>query len=263
MQETRIKRTSMEKKIIFLFGLSCLLSLSFTLHVIGNNLETGKNHKEYIALKTWRAGEKVSHQSVKAFGIENCFKIEGIGNVLFKRMEGKSFKQACTVPRSELRYIKTLHYNKKGEICLGEMVCNKAISKDVVEIFYVLYKAHYPIERMVLIDEYDADDTCSMEANNSSSFNFRFVSGTQKLSSHSRGLAIDINPLYNPYVRTGKNGKTIVLPSKGAKYADRSQDFPYKIDTNDLCYKEFIKRGFKWGGAWKNLKDYQHFEKTK
>jgi len=84
-----------------------------------------------------------------------------------------------------------------------------------------------------------------------------------KLSNHSKGLAIDINPLYNPYVKTNKNGKIIISPEKGKKYADRKQSFPYKIDKNDLCYKEFIKHGFIWGGAWKSLKDYQHFEKVR
>ena len=69
--------------------------------------------------------------------------------------------------------------------------------------------------------------------------------------------------LYNPYVKTNKNGKIIISPEKGKKYADRKQSFPYKIDKNDLCYKEFIKHGFIWGGAWKSLKDYQHFEKVR
>ena len=114
-----------------------------------------------------------------------------------------------------------LHYNLKGEICLGELVCNKAISNDLIEIFQALYKARYPIERMVLIDEYNAEDNRSMEANNSSCFNFRLVPGTRKLSNHSKGLAIDINPLYNPYVKTNKNGKIIISPEKGKKYADK------------------------------------------
>ena len=77
---------------------------------------------------------------------------------------------------------------------------------------------------------------------------------------HARGLAIDINPRYNPYVRN-RGGKRLVSPDNGVKYADRSKDFPYKIVKGDLCYRLFKKYGFSWGGDWKNSKDYQHFEK--
>ena len=222
-----------------------------------------QNDKEQTILRIWKAGETISRKSIVQFGTANCFKIQKIDDTLFKRIYGKSYKTNCTVPKEELRYLKVLHYNLKGEICLGELVCNKAISNDLIEIFQALYKARYPIERMVLIDEYNAEDNRSMEANNSSCFNFRLVPGTRKLSNHSKGLAIDINPLYNPYVKTNKNGKIIISPKKGKKYADRKQSFPYKIDKNDLCYKEFIKHGFIWGGAWKSLKDYQHFEKVR
>lgn len=115
---------------------------------------------------------------------------------------------------------------------------------------------------MVLIDEYDAQDGPSMRANNSSAFNFRFVAGTGVLSSHSRGMAVDINPLYNPYVKTN-GGRTVVDPAEAAPYADRTRDFPYKIAEDDPCCREFLRHGFTWGGHWKSLKDYQHFEKRR
>ena len=143
---------------------------------------------------------------------------------------------------------------------LGELVCNEAICGDLLDIFRVLYDTSYPIERMVLIDEYDAQDGPSMRANNSSAFNFRFVAGTGVLSSHSRGMAVDINPLYNPYVKTN-GGRTVVDPAEAAPYADRTRDFPYKIAEDDPCCREFLRHGFTWGGHWKSLKDYQHFEK--
>ena len=145
---------------------------------------------------------------------------------------------------------------------LGELVCNEAICGDLLDIFRVLYDASYPIERMVLIDEYDAQDGPSMRANNSSAFNFRFVAGTGVLSSHSRGMAVDINPLYNPYVKTN-GGRTVVDPAEAAPYADRTRDFPYKIAEDDPCCREFLRHGFTWGGHWKSLKDYQHFEKRR
>ena len=99
-----------------------------------------------------------------------------------------------------------------------------------------------------------------MADNNTSCFNYRTVPGKSKLSNHSYGRAIDINPLYNPYVRT-KDGKVLVSPQNAEEYADRSADFPYKIDREDLCYQLFTEHGFEWGGAWNSSKDYQHFEK--
>ncbi len=106
------------------------------------------------------------------------------------------------------------------------MVCNRLIADDLLEIFRTLFDARYPIERMVLIDEYDADDERSMQNNNSSAFNFRFIAGTDKLSNHSRGLAVDINPLYNPCVRRRTDGSLFVSPEAARPYADRSREFP-------------------------------------
>lgn len=185
---------------------------------------------------------------------------EEISDAVFARIDGKSFKKDCTTPREDLRYLRILHYNKEGERLEGELICHKDIADDLLAIFRDLYKARYPIERMVLVDEYDADDETSMRANNSSAFNFRYISGTRRLSRHSRGMAIDINPLYNPYVRQ-RNGRTVVEPSTARPYVDRTKDFPYKIVRGDLCHRLFTKHGFAWGGDWKNSKDYQHFEK--
>lgn len=99
------------------------------------------------------------------------------------------------MPRDSLRYLKVLHYDFNGNITLGEIVCNVIISNKLLDIFKTLYKNKYPIEKIKLIDDYDASDDLSMADNNSSAFNFRFVAGTTKLSNHSKGLAIDINTL--------------------------------------------------------------------
>lgn len=207
------------------------------------------------------AGEVLRAEEVAALDEEERFGAFPIDAPLQARIRGKSYKANCTIPFDELRYLRVLHYNLKGEIQTGEMICNRAIAADLLAIFRTLFAARYPIERMVLIDDYDADDERSMRANNSSAFNFRYIAGTQKLSNHSRGLAVDINPLYNPYVRRRADGTLAVSPEAGRPYADRSQEFPCKIDTADLCYREFVRHGFEWGGAWKSRKDYQHFEK--
>lgn len=141
------------------------------------------------------------------------------------------------------------------------MIVNQVITQDILEIMKELYYNDYPIEKMVLIDEYAGDDEASMEDNNTSAFNYRAISGTTTLSKHSLGMAIDINPKYNPYVVTRANGEIVISPENGITYADRTKDFSYKIDENDLCVRLFLEHGFSWGGNWTSPKDYQHFEK--
>ncbi len=187
------------------------------------------------------------------------FYITEITDDIFARIYGKSFKEDCTLPREDLRYLHVLHKDLDGNEHEGEMIVNKRIAEDVLDILKQLYEANYPIEKIRLVDEYNADDEASMEDNNSSAFNFRFIFHTTKVSKHGLGLAVDINTLYNPYTKI-VDGKRIVEPITGEPYLDRSANFPYKIDENDLCYKLFIKHGFEWGGAWEDRKDYQHFE---
>ena len=208
--------------------------------------------KRIVCLMLWIATLTVSGQT---------FTVDTLSDAVFERMQGKSYKDGCTIPRSELRYLRLSHYDGQGNVCIGEIVCNKMIANDLKKIFQELYEHKYPIERMRLIDDYDADDERSMRANNTSCFNYRPIAGSKKLSKHSRGLAIDINPLYNPYVKRRKDGKLLVQPANARKYSDRSKRWDYKLEKGDLCYRLFIKHGFKWGGSWTNSKDYQHFER--
>ncbi|MBR4195538.1 MAG: M15 family metallopeptidase [Synergistaceae bacterium] len=190
---------------------------------------------------------------------EDGFTISPIDPATFARMKGKSYKDNCPIPLEDLRYLRVLHKDLNGQTHEGELVCNVYIASDVLEIFRGLYEAGYPVEKVRLVDEYNADDETSMRDNNSSSFNFRFISHTTRISKHGLGLAVDINTLYNPYVKT-VNGKLIIEPATAGEYTDRSKSFPYKIERGDLCYKLFTGRGFEWGGEWKTVKDYQHFE---
>ncbi len=196
---------------------------------------------------------------------KEIFSINEISDDLFNRMKaGNTYKKDCIVPKEDLRYLLILHKDKKGNIHQGEMVVHKLIAKDVLEIFEKLFEAGYPIERIVLPDNYLADDEMMMRDNNSSCFNFRFISHTNIISKHGLGMAIDINPLYNPYhkIITNDDGtkQEIIEPATASTYLDRTLNFDYKIEKGDLCYRLFIEKGFEWGGDWINRKDYQHFE---
>ncbi len=191
--------------------------------------------------------------------MDRDFYITEIDDTIFARIKGKSFKDNCTVPKENLRYLHLLHKDINGKTLEGELICNKKIADKLMVIFKELYKANYAIEKIHLIDEYNADDELSMQDNNSSCFNFRFISFTTKVSKHGYGLAVDINPLYNPYVKKVE-GRTNIEPAKGKPYIDRNKTFPYRIDHNDLAYKLFTAQGFEWGGDWTDRKDFQHFE---
>ncbi len=196
---------------------------------------------------------------VRGQKLDTCWTSSLIPDSIFLRMKGKSYGASCTIPRSELRYLKLSYKDKLGKTQSGEMVCNKAIASDIIDIFRQLWLADYRIECMRLIDDFDAVDEKSMQANNTSCFNFRKVSGSNTISKHGKGMAVDVNPLYNPCVRSSR-----VEPKTGKKWAYRRStrnDIPMKIDHNDLCYRLFKAHGFKWGGDWRSLKDYQHFEK--
>lgn len=210
--------------------------------------------------KQFSPGQIVPDKIVAEQGEMSFFKDMEIPDTIFTLIQGKSFKQDCTVPRSDLRYLLCLHRDINGRTIVGEMVVNKKISSTVLNILHQLYSANYPIERMRLVDYWDADDEMSMCDNNSSSFNFRFISHTTTVSKHGKGVAIDINPLYNPYYKTLADGTEVIEPATGMPYLDRSRSFPYKIEKGDMCYKLFTENGFKWGGDWTTVKDYQHFE---
>jgi hypothetical protein len=228
-----------------------------------SNIKTEAEKKaEFIEkTKTLKAGAKVSISGMDRTTLNACFFYEKIPDSVFARMKGKTFADNCTVKRSELRYVKVLHYGFDKKTHVGELVVNKALARDVVYIFRDLYKAKYPIQKIILEDNYDADDDASMADNNTSCFNFRYVEGTKTISKHGLGRAIDINPRYNPYI-VYINGKKKIEPPNGKKYADRTIDLPYVIKKGDICYKTFAKYGFTWGGSW-SVPDYQHFAKAK
>ena len=184
------------------------------------------------------------------------FYYEAISDNLRRYITGISYPaEDAEITLDELRYVHIWHYNFDGDP-------NEAIAQDLVEIFYELYRNEYQLEQVHLIDEYDGDDISSMEANNTSCFNYRPIQDSTKLSKHALGLAVDINPLYNPYITYNTDGTEDVSPVSGSAYADRSISFSYKIDESDLCYKLFTQHGFTWGGNWNSCKDYQHFQKT-
>lgn len=212
-----------------------------------------------VQVKADDAKKAVSDTASAVQEPDGDFYITEITDGIFSRISGKSYKDDCPVPLKDLRYLHVCHVDAEGNTLEGELICNREIAEDLLEIFRELYEAGYPIEKIRLVDEYDADDETSMSADNTSSFNYRRISHSSKISKHGMGLAIDINPLYNPSTKA-VNGEWICEPPDAWDYLDRSADFPYKIVEGDLLHTLFKEHGYRWGGDWIHQKDYQHFE---
>lgn len=188
--------------------------------------------------------------------LEAVFAYSPLSDKVIDRITGISYKENEEVKLEDLAYIQIKHWGFDDKEHVGELIVHTKVAEEVVDIFRELYEAKYPIEKIKLIDEYDANDELSMSDNNTSAFCYREITGNKgKLSNHSYGVAIDINPIQNSYIKND-----IVLPEAGKEYLDRDNIRKGMIVEGDVCYNAFKSRGWTWGGDWKSLKDYQHFE---
>jgi hypothetical protein len=163
----------------------------------------------------------------------------------------------CPVPPSDLREVEVSYWDFGALPRTGAMVVHRALSAEVIDIFRELFHHGFLIQRMDPVDAFSGNDDLSMEANNTSAFNCRDTTGRLGVfSNHSWGRAIDINPLTNPYINGDK-----VLPPAGRAFLDRTRATPGAILAGSFIVNLFQKRGWTWGGSWKDHQDYQHFEK--
>jgi len=163
----------------------------------------------------------------------------------------------CPVPIKRLLLLEILHYNFESEVKTGQMIVLDSIADRVMKIFEQLFKLRFPIHQMQLMEHYNGSDELSMEANNSSCLNYRKIHGTDRLSIHSYGLAIDINPKQNPYIIFGKDGKASIFPHSGSEFLNRRNLRPGMLE---LVVEIFTTKGFSWGGDWNDPIDYHHFQ---
>jgi peptidoglycan LD-endopeptidase CwlK len=170
-----------------------------------------------------------------------------------------SFEQSIEGTKAPKNIIDSLeiltveYYDANGKLRSGQFVVNIAVAQDVKEAFEILKKSKFPVAKVIPIVEFAWDDNASMNANNSSAFNYRFIAGTERLSHHATGRAIDINPIQNPVIYS--DGK---ISPRGAKY---NPNVPGTFTADSEVVKFLKSRGWRWGGDWTSLKDYHHFDK--
>ena len=192
----------------------------------------------------------------------NASNIRLIDENYAKQMEGITYQKECPVSLDDLRIVNVKYLGFDDKEHFGDIVVHKDISLEVSQIFEELLAINYPIRKIFPIEKYNGDDFESIEDDNTSAFNCRKAEGSTKYSKHSYGKAIDINPLENPYVY--KDGTTSHKDS--VKYLIREEnndsiENKAVLTSSSQAVQIFKKYGWKWGGDWKNIKDYQHFNK--
>jgi poly-gamma-glutamate synthesis protein (capsule biosynthesis protein) len=179
---------------------------------------------------------------------------ERIDSATRERMSGVSWHRGCPVGFADLRLLTVSHWGFDGGVHRGRLVVNRDAAAGMLKTMRTLFRLHFAIRQMRLVDAYGADDRRSMAADNTSAFNCRSVAGTDEWSEHAYGRAIDVNPIENPYV----TGSGYVSPPAGSPYADRSRRVAGLIRRGPVV-RAFAASGWGWGGDWVGTKDYQHF----
>jgi hypothetical protein len=183
--------------------------------------------------------------------------IERIDAAQAKRMTGVSWRQGCPVALRDLRLLTLSHWGFDGQVRSGRLIVHRDVARELVQVFRDLYAARFPIRRMVPVDAYGGSDFRSIEADNTSAFNCRYVDGTTRWSNHAYGRAIDVNPIENPYVSAGSTSHRASRP-----YVVRSKRRPGMAYEGGALVRAFDRIGWGWGGRWTSVKDYQHFSET-
>jgi len=182
------------------------------------------------------------------------FEVSPITMELADRMTPSSWRDGCPVPLADLRYLRIAYLAFDDTRQIGEMVVHHDVVDDMRTVFGQLFAARVPIRRMNLIDDYDGDDFVSIEANNTSAFNCRVVTGGNRWSEHAFGRAIDINPIENPYVSHGRTSHPA-----SSSFLDRTDVRPGMATEGGPLVAAFDRVGWSWGGRWNEPVDYQHF----
>jgi hypothetical protein len=170
-----------------------------------------------------------------------------------------SWHSGCPVAPSALRRVRLSYWGFDGQAHTGALILNESAVRDVVVVFRRLYGARFPLRRMRPIDAFGGNDERSLAADNTSAFNCRYVvgPGPRRWSQHAYGLAVDVNPVENPYLEGGR-----VHPRAGRAYLNRSKVRPGMAVRGGLLVRAFAAVGWQWGGRWRGTPDYQHFSST-
>lgn len=220
------------------------------------NLDEEEDYIPYEPYEPYEEYEEYEQYEPPA-PFEPIFMMEPLPYEIIQKIQGSSFHDSASFSYDFLTYLTITHVDFYGEYQVGNMIVAAEIGYEVLDIFRYIFEYRFPIHQIRLIDYFYANDYYSMADNNTVAFNFRYIAGTSRLSRHAFGMAIDINPIQNPYIRGD-----VVWPAAGRTYMDRSYVRPGMIIRGDPVYRAFMSRGWIWGGNWRLPRDYHHFERS-
>jgi hypothetical protein len=168
-----------------------------------------------------------------------------------------TWRPDCPVGLDELRYVTVTFWGFDERPYVGELLVHAAAADDLVEVFRALHEARFPIEEMRVVGLEELDAPPTGDGNNTTGFVCRSVVSGSSWSQHAYGLAVDINPFHNPYVRGDR-----VVPELASAYLDRDDHRPGMIQPGDVVTEAFDAIGWGWGGDWRTVSDWMHFSAT-
>ena len=168
-----------------------------------------------------------------------------------------TWKPGCPVAATDLAWVRVAFWGFDGQRHTGELLVNRTVAADVVEVFGALYRVRFPQEQVGITRDYDPDAPSTGDGNGTSAFVCRPSTGATYFSQHAYGLALDLNSFQNPYAKAD-----VVLPELASAYLDRSRSAPGTLSGSDPVVGAFAAIGWEWGGDWRSLKDYQHFSQN-
>lgn len=168
-----------------------------------------------------------------------------------------SWRPGCPVSPEELAWIRLTFWGFDDRRHTGELLAHEGVTSDLVSVFQSLYKARFPMEQVSILTREELNAPPTGDGNATTAFACRPTTGAETYSQHAYGLAVDVNGFQNPYV-----SGDLVLPELASAYLDRGWARPGMIKAHGPVVRAFASVGWKWGGSWRSLKDYQHFSQT-
>jgi len=160
----------------------------------------------------------------------------------------------CPVGAHRLSWVRLTFWGFDDARHTGELLVNRSAADDLISVFHSLYDARFPLEEMRIATKAEQTAPPTGDGNNTTAFNCRPVRGATSYSEHAYGLAVDVNPFQNPYLKGD-----LVLPELASAYRDRARHRPGMILPRGPVVRAFARIGWGWGGDWTSLKDLQHF----
>nr|WP_246283642.1 M15 family metallopeptidase [Nocardioides perillae] len=180
-------------------------------------------------------------------------------------VDRSTWEPGCPVARDDLAWLRVVHRGFDGGRHTGELLVHRDVATDLRQVFRDLWRADFPLERVSITDRAALDAPPTGDGNDTGAFVCRPVTGGGGFSQHAYGLAVDLNPFQNPYLRvreTASGTERIVLPELASAYLDRDRRAPGMVRAGGPVVRAFARIGWSWGGDYRTLRDWQHFSLT-